>query len=136
MEKHTVMLVNGMQVETLDPKHMVAKLYTNNYSPEQKQKIILQINNYSYNKYNNFQNYERLQYNRTRRNYEVHRYNPIMGKLHLKTHKNYSFLHNIVKEQSYNQTIRHKIPLIKQNSMIKLNTNALHRITRYGRRRR
>ena len=67
MEKHTVMLVNGMQVETLDPKHMVAKLYTNNYSPEQKQKIILQINNYSYNKYNNFQNYERLQYNRTRR---------------------------------------------------------------------
>jgi uncharacterized delta-60 repeat protein len=136
MEKHTVMLVNGMQVETLDPKNMVAKLYTNKYSPEQKQKIILQINNYSCNKYNNFQNYERLQYNRTRRNYEVHRYNPIMGKLHLKTHKNYSFLHNIVKEQSYNQTIRHKIPLIKQNSMIKLNTNALHRITRYGRRRR
>jgi uncharacterized delta-60 repeat protein len=140
MEKHTAMLVNGMKVETLDPKNMVAKLYTDNYSPEQKQKIILQINNYSYNRYSNFQNYERLQYNRTRRLYEVHRYNPIIGKLHLRTQKNYSFLNNINREQAYkptyNQTIRNRIPLIKHNSMIKLNTNALHRITRYGRRRR
>jgi uncharacterized delta-60 repeat protein len=140
MEKHTVMLVNGMKVETLDPKNMVAKLYTENYSSEQKQKIILQINNFSNNRYSNFQNYERLQYNRTRRIYEVHRYNPIIGKLHLRTQKNYSFLNNINREQAYNptynQTIRNRIPLIKHNSMIKLNTNALHRITRYGRRRR
>jgi hypothetical protein len=140
MEKHTAMLVNEMKVETLDPKNIVAKLYTDNYSPEQKQKIILQINNYSYNRYSNFQNYERLQYNRTRRLYEVHRYNPIIGKLHLRTQKNYSFLNNINREQAYkptyNQTIRNRIPLIKHNSMIKLNTNALHRITRYGRRRR
>jgi hypothetical protein len=115
-------------------------LYTDKYSPEQKQKIILQINNYSYNRYSNFQNYERLQYNRTRRIYEVHRYNPIIGKLHLRTQKNYSFLNNINREQAYkptyNQTIRNRIPLIKHNSMIKFNTNALHRITRYGRRRR
>ena len=140
MEKHTAMLVNEMKVETLDPKNIVAKLYTDNYSPEQKQKIILQINNYSYNRYSNFQNYERLQYNRTRRLYEVHRYNPIIGKLHLRTQKNYSFLNNINREQAYkptyNQTIRNRIPSIKHNSMIKLNTNALHRITRYGRRRR
>jgi uncharacterized delta-60 repeat protein len=144
MEKHMGMLVNGMKVETLDPKNMVAKLYTNKYSPEQKEKIILQINNYShhhYNKYSNFNNYERLQYNRTRRNYEVHRFNPILGKLHLRTQKNYSFLNNVTnntvqKQQIYSQTIRHRVPLIKNNSMIKINTNALHRFTRYGRRRR
>ena len=139
MEKHIVMLVNGMKVETLDPKNIVAKLYTNKYSPEEKQKIILQINNYSsdnYNKYSNFQKYERLQYNRTRRNYEIHRFNPIIGKLHLRTQKNYSFLNNVINEQTHNQTIRHRIPLIKNNSMIKINTNALHKFTRYGRRRR
>lgn len=144
MEKHMGMLVNGMKVETLDPKNIVAKLYTNKYSHEQKEKIILQINNYSqhhYNKYSNFNNYERLQYNRTRRNYEVHRFNPILGKLHLRTQKNYSFLNNVVKEASrntnyHNQTIRRRLPLIKNNSMIKINTNALHRFTRYGRRRR
>lgn len=139
MEKHTGMLVNGMNVETLDPKNIVAKLYTNKYSPEQKQKIILQINNYSYdnyNKYGNFNKYERLQYNRTRRNYEIHRFNPIIGNLHLRTQKNYSFLNNVIKQQSYNQTVRHRIPLIKNNSMIKINTNALHKFTRYGRKRR
>jgi len=145
MEKHMGMLVNDMKVETLDPKNIVAKLYTNKYSHEQKEKIILQINNYSqnhYNKYSNFNNYERLQYNKTRRNYEVHRFNPILGKLHLRTQKNYSFLNNVVKEPSrstnnyHNQTIRHRVPLIKNNSMIKINTNALHRFTRYGRRRR
>ena len=145
MEKHTGMLVNGMKVETLDPKNIVAKLYTNKYSPEQKQKIILKINNYSYdncNKYGNFNKYERLQYNRTRRNYEIHRFNPILGKLHLRTQKNYSILNNVVKQPTiihkpiYNQTIRQRIPLIKNNSMIKINTNALHKFTRYGRRRR
>ena len=145
MEKHTGMLVNGMKVETLDPKNIVAKLYTNKYSPEQNQKIILKINNYSYdnyNKYGNFNKYERLQYNRTRRNYEIHRFNPILGKLHLRTQKNYSFLNNVVKQPTiihkpiYNQTIRQRIPLIKNNSMIKINTNALHKFTRYGRRRR
>lgn len=145
MEKHMGMLVNGMKVETLDPKNIVAKLYTNKYSHEQKEKIILQINNYSqhhYNKYSNFKNYERLKYSKTRRNYEVHRFNPILGKLHLRTQKNYSFLNNVVKQPTiihkpiYNQTIRHMVPLIKNNSMIKINPNALHRFTRYGRRRR
>jgi hypothetical protein len=144
MEKHMGMLVNGMKVETLDPRNMIAKLYTNTYSPEQKYKIILKINKYAndnYNKYANFNNYERLQYNRTRRLYEVHRFNPIIGKLHLRTQKNYSFLNNVTnntiqKPQIYNQTIRHRVPLIKNNSMIKINTNALHRFTRYGRRRR
>jgi len=139
MEKHTVMLVNGMKVETLNPKNMVAKLFTNKYSPEQKERIILQINNYSYdnyNKYSNFHNYERLQFNRTRRNYEVHKFNPIIGKLHLRTQKNYSFLNKITTQQTHNQTIRNRVPLIKNNSMIKINTNALHRFTRYGRKRR
>jgi hypothetical protein len=145
MEKHMGMLVNGMKVETLDPKNIVAKLYTNKYSHEQKEKIILQINNYSqhhYNKYSNFNNYERLKYSKTRRNYEVHRFNPILGKLHLRTQKNYSFLNNVVKQPTiihkpiYNQTIRHMVPLIKNNSMLKINPNALHRFTRYGRRRR
>jgi hypothetical protein len=42
----------------------------------------------------------------------------------------------IQKQEIYNKTIRHIVPLIKNNSMIKINTNALHRFTRYGRRRR
>ena len=84
----------------------------------------------------------KLKYSKTRRNYEVHRFNPILGKLHLRTQKNYSFLNNVVKQPTiihkpiYNQTIRHMVPLIKNNSMIKINPNALHRFTRYGRRRR
>lgn len=66
MEKHMGMLVNGMKVETLDPKNIIAKLYTKKYSPAKIEKTILKINNYSYhyyNNYSNFNNYERLQYN-------------------------------------------------------------------------
>jgi hypothetical protein len=139
MEKHSIMIVNGMKVETLDPTNIVAKLYTNKYSPEQKTKIILRINKYSEgysNKYKNFNNYEPLKFNRTRRNYEVHKFNPIIGKLHLRTQKNYSFLNNIIKEMSHNQTVRNRMPLIKHNTNVNINNNILHRFTRYGRRRR
>lgn len=138
MEKHSIMVVNGMKVETLNPKNMVAKLYTNKYSEEQKTKIILSINNYSQshnNKYNNFNNYERLQFNKTRKYYEVHKSNPILGRLHMKTQKNYSFLNNIIKEIP-NQTVRNRIPFIKNNSNVHINKHILHRFTRYGRRRR
>jgi uncharacterized delta-60 repeat protein len=44
MEKHYIMNVNNMSVETLNPKNIVAKLYTNEHSPEEKTKLILEIN--------------------------------------------------------------------------------------------
>jgi uncharacterized delta-60 repeat protein len=49
MEKHHIINVNNIMVETLNPKNVIAKLYTNNYDPEEKTKLILEINKYSEN---------------------------------------------------------------------------------------
>jgi hypothetical protein len=44
MEKHETMSVNNMIVETLDPKNIIAKLYSGNLSQKEKENIISQIN--------------------------------------------------------------------------------------------
>ena len=44
MEKHHIMKVNNMKVETLNPNNIVAFLHTNNHSSEEKMKMILKIN--------------------------------------------------------------------------------------------
>ena len=44
MEKHYVININNLKVETLYPKNIVAHLYTNNYSLEEKKNIILKMN--------------------------------------------------------------------------------------------
>ena len=44
MEKHFVIKVNNLKVETLYPKNFVAHLYTYNYTPQEKRNIILKMN--------------------------------------------------------------------------------------------
>jgi hypothetical protein len=47
MEKHYIININNIRVETLNPKNIVAKLYTSNYNDEEKMKLILEINEIS-----------------------------------------------------------------------------------------
>jgi len=44
MEKHYVIKVNNLKVETLYPKNFVAHLYTHNYTSQEKRNIILKMN--------------------------------------------------------------------------------------------
>ena len=44
MEKYDKLKVNNLTFETLDPKNIIAKLYTNNFDEEYKNKIIVMIN--------------------------------------------------------------------------------------------
>ena len=43
LDKHSKMIVNNMIVETLDPTNIVAKLYNGNYTPEEFNKISVDI---------------------------------------------------------------------------------------------
>jgi hypothetical protein len=44
MKEHEVMSVNNMLVETLDPEHIIAKLYTRKFSESEKHNLIVEIN--------------------------------------------------------------------------------------------
>jgi hypothetical protein len=44
LDKHDKMIVNNLIVETLDPENIVAKLYNSGYSAEEKNNIIVNIN--------------------------------------------------------------------------------------------
>jgi uncharacterized delta-60 repeat protein len=95
MKKHSVMIVNNMKVETLDPINIVAKLYMNNYTIHEKIKLISKINEHS-NKliekdkisiaYKKFLSSNYTRYN----NYKVHRYNTRYSNLFFtrRIHKN------------------------------------------------
>ena len=106
MEKHQIMIVNNMKVETLNPKNIVAKLYTSNYSNEQKTKIILEMNENSKKKiphnYESKNGYETITGNHTRRRFAVFKYNPYISRLNFHTKK--INLHNY---NQYSHTIRH-----------------------------
>jgi hypothetical protein len=58
MEDHETVNVNNLVCETLHPDHLIAKLYTSNYSQENKNKIIALIN-YS-KKLNNTKTYQKI----------------------------------------------------------------------------
>ena len=45
MDKHDKLKVNNLTFETLDPKNIIAKLYTSNFDEEYKDNIIVMINN-------------------------------------------------------------------------------------------
>jgi hypothetical protein len=47
LKDHSTMIVNNLTVETMDPKNILAKLYTENYTPEQKNNMIKHINKYN-----------------------------------------------------------------------------------------
>jgi hypothetical protein len=44
MEKHEKMKVNNMTVETMNPKNIIAKLYSGKYSEIEKNNLIIDIN--------------------------------------------------------------------------------------------
>jgi len=131
MEKHYVIIINNMKVETLNPKNIVAKLYTNNYSDEQKTKIILEItentNNNKYNhEYKTYNSYEKLITNKTRRNLSILRYNPLISRLNFHTKKHFMLQNSLTRNNKYH------IPFLRNNSTFRINSHTL----RHGRRRR
>ena len=132
MEKHYIINVNNLSVETLNPKNIVAKLYTNEHSPEEKTKLILEINeitknnkNKNKNNYENYNGYEKITQNFTRRKFSILRYNPLINRLNFYTKK-----HFVSQNNPYNNTIKNHVSFKKYNPNVKLNTHKF----RYGRR--
>ena len=132
MEKHYIMNVNNMSVETLNPKNIVAKLYTNQHSPEEKMKLILEINEITKNNKNknknnceNYNGYEKITQNFTRRKFSILRYNPLINRLNFYTKK-----HFVSQNNPYNNTIKNHVSFKKYNPNVKVNTHKF----RYGRR--
>jgi serine/threonine protein kinase len=76
MEKHYVITVNNMKVETLNPNHIVATLYRDKHSEKDKKKLILQITEQSIN-YENFKSIKlkNMRHNFTQRNLDIVRHN-------------------------------------------------------------
>ena len=115
MEKHYIINVNNMRVETLNPKNIVAKLYTNEFSPEQKERIILEINettrkNKINRNYERINGYENISHNTTKRKFSILRFNPLISRFNFHTKKYFI---------SHNQTVRnqqHYSPNIKVHS--------------------
>jgi uncharacterized delta-60 repeat protein len=131
MEKHYIMNVNNIRVETLNPRNIVAKLYTNEHTPEEKAKIILEINETSKNNINNhnyksYNGYEKITHNLTRRKFSILRCNPLISRLNFHTKKHF------VSQKPYNHTIKNRVSFTRNNPMVKINTHKF----RYGRRRR
>jgi uncharacterized delta-60 repeat protein len=133
MEKHYIMNVNNMSVETLNPKNIVAKLYTNEHSPEEKTKLILEINEITKNNKNknknnceNYNGYEKITQNFTRRKFSILRYNnPLVNRLNFFTRK-----HFVSQNNPYNNTIKNHVSFKKYNPNVKINTHKF----RFGRR--
>lgn len=130
MEKHYIINVNNMRVETLNPKNIVAKLYTNECSPEQKERIILEINettkkNKIYRNYERLNGYENITHNTTRRKFSILRYNPIISRLNFQTRKQILPHYN-------SHTNKYRVSNLRNNAMVKINTHTF----RHGRRRR
>lgn len=86
MNRHYCMTVNNIKVETLNPRNIIAKLYTNDYNAEYKIELINRINKHYLHKAeqhnmkdciskNMMLNYTRAKNQR----YRIHRYNQLMN---------------------------------------------------------
>ena len=133
MEKHYIIKINNMRVETLNPINFVAQLYTKNYTPEEKTKIILEMNKktteFAYIKYNSNQ-MRNIQY--TKRNYNQKIIpNYFITKLHTKTIKNYHMIKQINNENHFiklhSNTISHKPGIVKNNNHYSRSNRRLRR---------
>ena len=85
MNRHYCMTVNNIKVETLNPKNIIAKLYTNNYNADYKIELINRINkHYLHKAYQsefkeNVSKNMMLNYTRSKnQRYRIHRYNPLI----------------------------------------------------------
>jgi uncharacterized delta-60 repeat protein len=131
MERHYIINVNNMRVETLNPKNIVAKLYTNKHTPEEKTKLILEINEMSKNNINKhnyitYNGYEKITNNTTRRKFTILRCNPLISRLNFHTKRHF------IQNNSYNNTIKNRSSFTTHNHMVKINKHTF----RHGRRRR
>ena len=133
MERHYIINVNNMKVETLNPKNIVAKLYTNEYSPEQKNNLILEINETSRNNKNEHSHeyrngYETITHNNTKRKFSVFRFNPLISRLNFHTKRHFI----PTNQQHHSYTNKYRISNVRHNPMAKINTHTF----RHSRRRR
>jgi uncharacterized delta-60 repeat protein len=132
MEKHYIIKINNMKVETLNPKNFVAHLYTDNYTPEEKTKLILEMNKkteeFAHIKYNSNQ-IRNIKY--TKRNYNQKIIpNYFITQLHTKTIKNYHMIKTTNNENPFTKlhsnTISHR-PVIKNIHNLSRSNKRLHR---------
>lgn len=117
MEKHYIININNMRVETLNPKNIVAKLYSEPHSPEEKTKLILEINETSRNNKNNLEknNYNKYTTNNvTRRKFSVLKFNPLISRLNYHTKK-----HFLIQPSQRYHTSKQRVSNLK-NSNFKL----------------
>lgn len=47
LKEHSIMSVNNLIVETMNPQHLIAKIYSGNYTMEQKNYLIKELNKYN-----------------------------------------------------------------------------------------
>ena len=85
MNGHYCMTVNNIKVETLNPRNIIAKLYTNDYNTDYKIELINRINKHYLHKahQSEFKEnvYKNMMLNYTRsknQRYRIHRYNPLI----------------------------------------------------------
>ena len=117
MEKHYVIKINNLKVETLNPKNFVAHLYTKDYTEEEKKNIILKMNEQTKknaNIINNTISLRNIQY--TRKSYHQNRLynNYFVTRLHNRTIRNYPLFQ---KEKHNSNTLKYK-PFIKKNNYL------------------
>ena len=105
MEKHHVITVNNMKVETLNPNHIMATLFRDKHSPDEKKKLILQITETSINYENNAKStkLKTMRHNFTHRNLNIVRQNSAY-----QTKKNYMC---ILPRKPIRVDVCHDIPL-------------------------
>jgi hypothetical protein len=119
MEKHYIIKINNLKVETLNPINFVAQLYTKKYTPEEKTKLILEMNEQTKknaNIINNTISLRNIQY--TKRNYNKKILpNYFITQLHNKTNKNYNIIKKVNNGTQFTKlhsnTVSHKPVIVK-----------------------
>ncbi len=119
MEKHYIIKINNMRVETLNPLNFVAQLYTKNYTPEEKTKLILEMNKktaeFADIKYNT-NHIRNIHYTKRNHNQKIIP-NYFITQLHSKTIKNYHTIKTMNTAKPFiklrSNTISHKPVIVK-----------------------
>ena len=119
MEKHYIIKINNMRVETLNPLNFVAQLYTKNYTPEEKTKLILEMNkktaDFAHIKYNT-NHIHNIHYTKRNHNQKIIP-NYFITQLHSKTIKNYHMVKTMNTANPFiklrSNTISHKPVIVK-----------------------
>ena len=119
MEKHYIIKINNIRVETLNPLNFVAQLYTKNYTPEEKTKLILEMNKktaeFADIKYNT-NHIRNIHYTKRNHNQKIIP-NYFITQLHSKTIKNYHMVKTMNNTNPFiklrSNTISHKPVIVK-----------------------